>query len=380
MIPVVGIMHLPVTFILQPRIDIGNGRMESASLATSILRRFCELRPVSRISPVSTISSIPSTIMAFKKPRKSSKRIIQRDTHDADGPSARRESVIPHNYYEAGPSGVVFTDRVLHVEVRDSPRPTKLPRLQSPPRGEALSEPSNPFIISDMDEMPSNSPPTVAIADAHATPPVDCVIPSQAPLSDTARGSPLSVQEAMLPHSIPQPTPSGPVVPPAEATCPPDPQNPQDTRGSEKKKKKVSSTGNTWTELLTFRHRDLPMRSWMKLVSTYPTYCSIFWPERHTPRYLDNVSAVTSHRRRTGVEIAQNHRPYVDAASVPLTEITHFTGLKNGLNHNRMKPSGVSRSATSLNWALCTHWDIKDRNVLRSPLALLICTTWSLPM
>ena len=181
-------------------------------------------------------------IMAFRKPRKSSKRIIHRDTHDTDGPSANRESVIPHNYYEAGPSGVVFTDRILHVEVQDNPRPSKLPRFQSPPRGEKLSQPPDPLLIARKDEMPYQSPHTAAIADAHSTAAVECATPSS--LYDADCGFPLSVDNATLPHSMPQPiTPSQSVATPAEANCRPDSQRPLDTPGPEnKKKKKVSKS------------------------------------------------------------------------------------------------------------------------------------------
>lgn len=93
----------------------------------------------------------------------------------------------------------------------------------------------------------------------------------------------------------------------------------------------------------------------MKLVATYQTYCSIFWQERHIPRYLENVSTVTPPRRRTGVETAPNHQPYVDAAPVPLMATHHSTGLRNGFNHRPMRTGGVSRNGTSLNWGSCTH-------------------------
>lgn len=106
---------------------------------TSSLPSFCVHPSVYACSP-----------MAFKKPRKTARKVIDRDQRLVHGPSIRTESVIAHNYYEAGPSGVEFTDRVLDVEVHDTPRPAKVPRLQSPPRSERPSLPPFTFPVADV--------------------------------------------------------------------------------------------------------------------------------------------------------------------------------------------------------------------------------------
>lgn len=69
--------------------------------------------------------------MGLKKPKKNTQKAIARNPAPNTS-SKRATSIVVHNYYKAGPSGVQWTDRVLEIKQHDSPRPAKQPRLVSP--------------------------------------------------------------------------------------------------------------------------------------------------------------------------------------------------------------------------------------------------------
>ena len=82
--------------------------------------------------------------MAFRKTKKNNPHhVIDRTPAPSGRPSGRAASVVVHNYYEAGPSGVEWTERTVEVAEYDSARPAKQPRLHSPPPVDATGQSSH---------------------------------------------------------------------------------------------------------------------------------------------------------------------------------------------------------------------------------------------
>ena len=76
--------------------------------------------------------------MGLKRPQKNVHKIISCDlTSVSTSTSSCAPSVIMRNYYEAGPSGVQWTNWVLDVKIPNDPCPMKHPWLHSPPPASA---------------------------------------------------------------------------------------------------------------------------------------------------------------------------------------------------------------------------------------------------
>ena len=99
--------------------------------------------------------------MAFRKPKKNTKKVIDREDLTGHVTPSRTSTLVAHNFYEAGPSGVEFTDRVLEMELQDNPRPAKLVRLHSPPRFTTSA-------TSSVDRLSSVDRPVPSLFNTHA--------------------------------------------------------------------------------------------------------------------------------------------------------------------------------------------------------------------
>ena len=142
--------------------------------------------------------------MGLKKPKKKNTHKVIDVDHPSSGPSSSRKvSVVVQNYYEAGPSGVEWTDRVVDVEEYDNPRPTKIPRVHSPPL--ASTKPSTSLAQRDPDlhAVPSlsagtsNSQCLSSSGPHHKDFPVD--------LTDAAHGIPPTSASSALPDPVSRP-------------------------------------------------------------------------------------------------------------------------------------------------------------------------------
>ena len=144
----------------QPSVVIDN-RLQHSTLSVGCLPLGL---PLSWTSGFNTYGALrlffsDSPGMAFRKPKKNAKKVIDREGFVGGGTAGRTGTVVAHNFYEAGPSGVEFTDRVLEVELQDNPRPAKQVRLHSPPRVTA-STPSTIDHLSSLDGLVPSPFPT----------------------------------------------------------------------------------------------------------------------------------------------------------------------------------------------------------------------------
>lgn len=281
-----------------------------------ISQAFDKLHLASHLCLPSTAPLYTFSPMAFKKPRKTGRKVIDRDRSLVGGPSTRTESVIAHNYYEAGPSGVEFTDRILNIEVHDPPRPAKIPRLQSPPRSERPSPPPHTLYIADVDPSHSIQGVISSVAcDSTVFPHCLAENSSQSVEGVTSAGTPVVS-----------------VAPVSEIPVYDDSRRLLDDQAVENRKKKKARNCQQRVQHFTEKcpHRSSPVKSWTRLARTYRIYSGIFWPERRTPAYLVTVNTVSLRPRCTGVETAPNHPHYVDAVCARLIATHLFTGWKSG--------------------------------------------------
>ena len=139
--------------------------------------------------------------MAFRKPKKNAKKVIDREGLVGRGTPGRTSTVIAHNFYEAGPSGVEFTDCVLEVELQDNPRPTKQVRLHSPPRAMTSTQSTIADRLSSLDGL---------VPSPFATNPLSFELQHHFPSPEILTGEYPSTSQTIPLDSIPTVTPTAP--------------------------------------------------------------------------------------------------------------------------------------------------------------------------